>query len=544
MPLRYTKWMGVHDISKQLMFMSWFPDPRTGKGGIRITLMVLSIWGIACTYKCLPYADCSEDVADPKLLIDLFGILLYTVFGLLLINSIVCPNFYSPGLCVVNYATIMCLIFGTSFLLFSILFSQCYDCSRMVMICLNVMLTAHVYQLFFLYSYDDMKKNQKQFIVQYNKNLVNSRFITRMLKQVRLQSGKSEQVVKILDTADVCSLLFVAQKGTIVYRNLRLQEEAKFHWDLCSDLQKQNGGCLKSRRALFTVTDASYLNVSRHYCLSTTNRSLHFIHASPSAQWETFRLTDLPTVPTCLENNFQPTNKTKTCELFIGDHKGSIYVLKFFYPRTLLFARNYSLGTQVIRFQDLKHHENYIKYKLIKNVHNDIVDKIHCIPHLNILLSSSKLDVGKSIVLRDLTSSCGFQAYSHPLGVTCFDFNQTHNIIATGSKDFLVRVWEIKCSSRPDKVLEGHTAVIADVRIHEHMKRVLSLCKEGEMRLFDLKTGNCLHIVRIRSPFNLPQLQFGNSALHISFHDYDHILVTMNDVTTRICLEDLEEQIL
>ncbi|GFR02937.1 uncharacterized protein TNCT_569401 [Trichonephila clavata] len=156
----------------------------------------------------------------------------------------------------------------------------------------------------------------------------------------------SEQVVKILDTTDVCSLVFIAQKGTVVYRNLRLQEEAKFHWDLCSDLQKQ-----KSRKALFKVTDASYLNVSRHYCLSTTNRSLNFIHASPSAQWETFRLTDFPTVPTCLENNFQPTNKTKTCELFIGDHKGNIYMLKFFYPRTLLFARNYSLGTQVISFQ-------------------------------------------------------------------------------------------------------------------------------------------------------------------------------------------------
>ncbi|GFV79114.1 uncharacterized protein TNCV_2613001 [Trichonephila clavipes] len=172
-----------------------------------------------------------------------------------------------------------------------------------------------------------------------------------MLKQVQLQSGKSEKVVKILDTTDVCSLLFIAQKGTVVYRSLRLQEEAQFHWDLCSDLQKQNCSCLQSRKALFKVTDASYLNLSRHYCLSTTNRSLHFIHASPAAQWETFRLTDFPIAPTCLENNFQPSNKTKTCELFIGDHKGNICVLKFFYPRTLLFARTYSLGTQVISFQ-------------------------------------------------------------------------------------------------------------------------------------------------------------------------------------------------
>ncbi|GFQ73103.1 WD_REPEATS_REGION domain-containing protein [Trichonephila clavata] len=192
--------------------------------------------------------------------------------------------------------------------------------------------------------------------------------------------------------------------------------------------------------------------------------------------------------------------------------------------------------------KDLKHHENYVKYKLIKNVHDNIVDKIHCIPNRNVLLSSSKLDTGKSLVLRDLSSTNGFQVYSHPQGVTCFDFNPTHSIVVTGSKDFLVRVWEIKCSSKPDKVLEGHRAVIADVRIHERRKFVLSLCKEGEMRIFDLKIGNCLHTIGIRVPLSLPQLQYGNSALHISCHDSDHVLVTINDVTTRMCLDDLEEE--
>ncbi|GFY44693.1 WD_REPEATS_REGION domain-containing protein [Trichonephila inaurata madagascariensis] len=190
--------------------------------------------------------------------------------------------------------------------------------------------------------------------------------------------------------------------------------------------------------------------------------------------------------------------------------------------------------------KDLKHHENYVKYKLIKNVHNNIVDKIHCIPHRNVLLSSSKLDTGKSLVLRDLSSVNGFQVYSHPHGITCFDFNPTHNIVATGSKDFLLRVWKIQCSSNPDKVLEGHKAVIADVRIHEKRNCVLSLCKEGEVRIFDLKTGSCLHTVGICVPLSLPHLQHGNSALHISSHDSDHVLVTISDVTTRMCLDDLE----
>ncbi|CAL1265584.1 unnamed protein product, partial [Larinioides sclopetarius] len=125
-------------------------------------------------------------------------------------------------------------------------------------------------------------------------------------------------------------------------------------------------------------------------------------------------------------------------------------------------------------------------------------------------------------------------------GVTCFDFNQSLSIVATGSKDFSVRLWNVKCTSKPTTILEGHRAVIADVRIHESKSNVLSFCREGEVRLFDLKTGKCLHTVRIHLPLSLQQLQFGNSSLHIPHHDSDHVLVTVNDLTTKICLDDLE----
>ncbi|GIY26394.1 WD_REPEATS_REGION domain-containing protein [Caerostris darwini] len=246
----------------------------------------------------------------------------------------------------------------------------------------------------------------------------------------------------------------------------------------------------------------------------------------------------MPTIPTCLENNFQPMNKTKSCELFVGDHKGNIYVFTFFYPRTLLFARTYSLGTQVIRYQDLKSHGNYVKCKVIKNAHDNIVDKIHYIPQKNILLSCSKLDPVNSLALRDLTTN-GSRTYRHPLGVTCFDFNHTRNVLASGSKDFSVRLWTIS-SLEPTHVLEGHKAVIADLRIHEQRNTIVSACKEGEVRMFDMKTGRCLHTIRISLPFPLHHLQFGKSALHLPCHDSDHLLMTVNDLTTKICLDDME----
>ncbi|XP_035226973.1 WD repeat-containing protein on Y chromosome-like [Stegodyphus dumicola] len=298
-----------------------------------------------------------------------------------------------------------------------------------------------------------------------------------MFKHARLQSGTSEQVVKILDITDFCSYLFIGQKGTVIFRNSDLQDEFKFKWDLCSEKKKLHTTCMKTRIASFSVTDASYLEVSKHYCLSTTHGTLHFIHGSPSAHWETFRLIEFPTVPTCLENNFQKTNKSSTCQLFIGDHKGNVYILTFLFPLTMLFARDYSLGTQIIRFEDLKKHRSYIKYRKVSRVHWDVIDKIQHIPQHDFLISNSKLDTLNPLVLQDISTVPSSKTYRHIKGVTCFDLNNLLNIIVTGSRDFIIRTWDVSFCRYPVMLLEGHKAVVSDLRICSKGDTLLSICK-------------------------------------------------------------------
>ncbi|KAG8199570.1 hypothetical protein JTE90_009409 [Oedothorax gibbosus] len=346
----------------------------------------------------------------------------------------------------------------------------------------------------------------------------------------------SENIVKVLDTADSSSLLFIGQKGSATYLDSQLCTESTFQWDLCSDVQRRLGACRKRRQNSCSVTDAVYLGVSGHYCLSTTNRALHFMRASPGAQWETFRLAELPTVPTCLASSFHSMNKDKNCQLFIGDHKGNIHILTFFYSSTMLFSRKYSLKTQIIRFIDLNLHESYVKWKTIAKVHSDLVNKLEYISPRNLLFSSSCLDVQKNLVSQDLHVS-RMNIFHHPQGITCFDTSHQLDKIVSGSKDFLIRIWEIGCCSKAITMLFGHKAVIADVRFHSQ-GTVVSVCKEGEVRIWSLDSCECLQRFLVRLPTITFPCTFGNSTLHVVPHNDKRILITLKKVSMDLNTEE------
>ncbi|XP_071044037.1 WD repeat-containing protein on Y chromosome-like [Parasteatoda tepidariorum] len=352
--------------------------------------------------------------------------------------------------------------------------------------------------------------------------------------QVCLQPGKSERIVKILDLQDLGSLLFVGQKGTVVFRNLNLRKEQCVRWDLCSSFQKQQFSCLKTRRNAFTVTDASYLEASQHYCLATTNRTLHFMHAAPSAHWETFRVVDLPTVPTCLENNFQEKNSRSTNELFVGDHVGNVYVFTFFFPRTMLFSRNFTLGTQRISFKDLEDHRDYIKCKKMVKVHNDLIDKIKYV-ECGQLFSTSKLDTANCLVRQDLTLENSRHVYRHRKGITCFDVSLPLKLIVTGSKDFIVRMWNMHETAKPYMKLTGHRAVVSDLCFTE--KLLISICKEGEFRIWEISEGNLLQSISIKFSYSHVQSQLGRTyILHAPARCKDDCFVSMSDCTVKVKL--------
>jgi len=67
-------------------------------------------------------------------------------------------------------------------------------------------------------------------------------------------------------------------------------------------------------------------------------------------------------------------------------------------------------------------------------------------------------------------------------------------LLITGSKDGLVRIWDLHRESL-ETVLLGHRGAVQTVAISSTSKKVLSGSKDGTARIWDVKTSTCLHVL-------------------------------------------------
>lgn len=74
------------------------------------------------------------------------------------------------------------------------------------------------------------------------------------------------------------------------------------------------------------------------------------------------------------------------------------------------------------------------------------------------------------------------------------------HLVATGSNDFVVRIWNEVVSKQPVISLYGHKAPIVDVRIIKYMSAVISLSREGVVKVWDVNDYYCQMTLPIQFP--------------------------------------------
>ncbi|MCC3469545.1 MAG: hypothetical protein JGK37_27225 [Microcoleus sp. PH2017_06_SFM_O_A] len=79
-------------------------------------------------------------------------------------------------------------------------------------------------------------------------------------------------------------------------------------------------------------------------------------------------------------------------------------------------------------------------------------------------------------------------------------FSYSGKIVASGSVDGTVRIWDIR-TGECLKILQGHTSRINSVAFSSNGKIIAACCRDGTIIIWDAGTGECLKILKSDRPY-------------------------------------------
>ena len=90
-----------------------------------------------------------------------------------------------------------------------------------------------------------------------------------------------------------------------------------------------------------------------------------------------------------------------------------------------------------------------------QGLHADGINGLCYLAHNKTVVTSSR-DPAASIIIMHIADKLDSYIFKLAWGVRCFDLRQEVGVLATGSNDMMVRLWNPVVTSRPTSVLGGH----------------------------------------------------------------------------------------
>ena len=175
------------------------------------------------------------------------------------------------------------------------------------------------------------------------------------------------------------------------------------------------------------------------------------------------------------------------------------------------------------------------KYSDFQGMHTDGINGIRYLAHNKTVVTSSR-DPGASIIIMHVANKLDSYLFKLAWGVRCFDLRQEVGVLATGSNDMMVRLWNPVVTSRPASVLGGHKAGIIDIKLHVNRRFVFSYSKDAVIKLWDLDKATIIQTIGLHFPsFSVlgKEIEFGRPGMYVEVGSADTVLV--------ICCEHLTE---
>ncbi|KAL5473894.1 hypothetical protein EMCRGX_G028458 [Ephydatia muelleri] len=311
--------------------------------------------------------------------------------------------------------------------------------------------------------------------------------------------------------------------------NLHPQRSVTVHGELLSGLSAHT-----KRRALW-ITDTVLMPDCNKLVVSTISRELCFYDLTTSLYNCQYKVLELPCAPISL--TYYHNLESHQSYLLYGDELGSVTILTFLKPTTALFN---VLATKdsTLTYNDLFGQADFVSILEYPQIHQEWTLRVSYLSHNHSFVSCSSCSVA-SLVMTDVNRHRDSYVFRVRKGVKCFDYSRELDVIATGSADHRVRLWDPYVPSRPMAVLVGHDTVVIDVAMHSQLKVLFSFSHDRVMHVWDMFEHTLLQTVKVTFPFSQRPPDYGPGVVSLPL---PHTLILMcNENLARFSIEGVSQ---
>ncbi|KAJ2945043.1 hypothetical protein O0L34_g1939 [Tuta absoluta] len=248
------------------------------------------------------------------------------------------------------------------------------------------------------------------------------------------------------------------------------------------------------------ITDAVYLADVQCLVVSASDRSLTIYDSATLTHTPIFCITGLPNIPTCL--CYSPANRSGSSSLALGTERGDVIRLVFLQPRVSLFFTktnehiNYYFWMELIT----PPHTSYCSIQTYRRLHSRSIRRVAYAKDGELLASCSH-DSNISVRLKHVPGKLGDYVFKVQRGVTCFHIVPSLHLLATGSCDGIVRLWETTQNIPFASLSAPGQAAVLDVAVVAAKEIVIGYCSNCWLHIWDLYEECLLQTVKVKFPF-------------------------------------------
>ncbi|XP_039249520.2 cilia- and flagella-associated protein 337-like [Styela clava] len=253
------------------------------------------------------------------------------------------------------------------------------------------------------------------------------------------------------------------------------------------------------------VTDFVLLPNLNKIAVSFTSKEIAFYDLGSKVEFNCqYKLKGLHSTPLCMDFYGNPEDPNEAI-LVYGDVGGQVSALCFSSAQIALFDRpqreasdnkQQNNATVYVRLKELVRDTS--KHKNCRFVHHighkGWVRQVKYAEHLECFISCST-GREKTIILgfiEKASTTMRTTSFRFHHGVHCFDYHQQMNLIATGSVNNHVCLWNPYVISKPVGILTGHMAAVVRVTINFNRQQLMSFSVDKVLRVWDIQQQVCL----------------------------------------------------